>query len=280
VPDESTMQTLLPRPVTPVTILAQHLFDLRERAAALAYDEPAFAALLDESARLAAGLEGYVDACTSPESDVRAQLAAETPRHDWARLHADGRTAVALEMEMLSGHVEGQLLNFLVRASKATRILEIGLFTGYSALAMAEALPPGGMLVACEIDAYAASVARSWFDRSAHGEKIRIELGPARQTLERLRDAGNSFDFVFIDADKASYADYLEIVVGSTLLEPHGLVCVDNTLMQGQPYLSQTRTPNGQAIYEFNMLVANDPRIEQVLVPVRDGLTLIRRALP
>jgi predicted O-methyltransferase YrrM len=188
------MQTLLPRPVTPITILAQHLDDLRERAVALAYDEPAFAALLDESARLAAGLEAYLDACTSPESDVRAQLAAETARHDWAHLHADGRTAIPLEMEMLSGNVEGQLLNFLVRATRATRILEI--------------------------------------------------------------------------------------VVGSTLLEPHGLICVDNTLMQGQPYLSETRTPNGQAIYEFNRLVANDARIEQVLVPIRDGLTLIRRAQP
>jgi len=274
------MQTLLPRPVTPITILAQHLDDLRERAVALAYDEPAFVALLDESARLAAGLEAYLDACTSPESDVRAQLAAETARHDWAHLHADGRTAIPLEMEMLSGNVEGQLLNFLVRATRATRILEIGLFTGYSALAMAEALPPGGTIVACEIDAYASAVARSWFDRSPHGEKIRIELGPARQTLERMRDAGDRFDFVFIDADKASYAEYLEIVVGSTLLEPHGLICVDNTLMQGQPYLSETRTPNGQAIYEFNRLVANDARIEQVLVPIRDGLTLIRRAQP
>jgi caffeoyl-CoA O-methyltransferase len=274
------MQTLLPRPVTPVTIIAQHLVYLRARATELAYDEPAFVALLDESARLAAGLEDYLAACSSPESPLRAQLAAETATHDWAHLHADGRTAVELEMEMLSGHVEGQLLNFLVRATKATRILEIGLFTGYSALAMAEALPAHGTLVACEIDAFAASVARSWFDRSPHGEKIQIELGPARRTLERMRDAGDRFDFVFIDADKPSYADYLELIVGSTLLEPHGLICVDNTLMQGQPYLSETRTPNGQAIYEFNRLVANDARIEQVLVPVRDGLTLIRRALP
>ncbi len=276
--DTSSSETLAPRPVTPHGIIAANLAVLRERAAALAYAEPAFAALLDETARLALGLDPYIDASTTPASDVLAQLAADTARRDWTRLFATGDTALALEQEMVSGHVEGRLLNILVHATKAKRILEVGVFTGYSALAMAEALPDDGRLIACEIDAYAASIAQHWFDRSPHGAKIRIEIGPALESLARLRDAGERFDFVFIDADKGNYGAYLDLIVGSELLTADGLLCVDNTLMQGQPYLSEARTPNGEAIAAFNRRVANDPRIENVLVPIRDGLTLIRRA--
>ena len=136
------------------------------------------------------------------------------------------------------------------------------------------------MLVACEIDAYAAGIARRAFDHSAHGHKIRIELGPARATLEGMRDAGELFDFVFIDADKGQYAAYLDLIVGAPLIAAHGLVCVDNTLMQGEPYLGEPRSANGEAIAEFNRIVAADPRVEQVLLPIRDGLTLIRRLSP
>jgi caffeoyl-CoA O-methyltransferase len=274
------MEPISPRPVTPLTIIARNLIRLRERAERLSYVDPVFAEMLAETARIACGLEGYLGECTTAESPVRAELAAETARRDWSALYDAGLTRVPLEMEMVSGHVEGQLLNFLVRATRSTQILEIGLFTGYSALAMAEALPDGGHLIACEIDGYAADVARAWFDRSPHGRKIQIELGPAKSTLERLRDAGNQFDFVFIDADKAQYGTYFDLLVGSSLLAQHGLVCVDNTLMQGEPYSTGPRTENGQAIAEFNRVVTADPRVEQVLLPIRDGLTLIRRTSP
>jgi caffeoyl-CoA O-methyltransferase len=268
-----------PRPVTPLGIIAANLEQLRDAAQRLDYTQAAFTELLAETSRLANGLERYLEETTTPASAVLAALAADTARRDWTGLHAAGTTGLALEQEMLSGHVEGRFLGLLVRATRARRILEIGVFTGYSALAMAEALPGDGQLVACEVDPYAANVAQTWFDRSPHGSKIRLHVGPALATLDRLQAAGATFDFVFIDADKASYGAYFDRLVGSTLLEPSGLICIDNTLMQGEPYLGP-RTPNGKAIAAFNRAVAADPRVENVILPIRDGLTLIRRVDP
>ncbi|MBC7632969.1 MAG: SAM-dependent methyltransferase, partial [Flavobacterium sp.] len=102
-------------------------------------------------------------------------------------------------------------------------------------------------------------------------------VAPALGTLTSLAADGQAFDLIFIDADKAGYVDYLDLVLNGGLLAPGGLICADNTLMQGQPYLSGVPTPNGVAIAAFNEAVADDPRVEQVLLPLRDGLTLIRR---
>ncbi len=180
---------------------------------------------------------------------------------------------------MLSGHVEGQFLQVLVRATRARRVLDIGMFTGYSALAMAEALPPGGGVVACEVDPAIAAFATRRFADAVHGRKIAIEVGPALETLERLAAAGATYDLVFIDADKPGYAAYLDAILEGGLLAPHGLVCVDNTLLQGAAYGAGpvTDADNGRAIAEFNARVAEDPRVQQVLVPLRDGVTLICR---
>ena len=134
------------------------------------------------------------------------------------------------------------------------------------------------MVVACEVDADVAEFARGCFDDSPVGDRITVEIGPAMDTLHRLAATGQSFDFVFIDADKAGYLGYLELLLDSTLLTPGAVIAVDNTLMQGQPYTGVGVTSNGQAIATFNEAVAADPRVEQVMVPLRDGLTLIRRA--
>jgi caffeoyl-CoA O-methyltransferase len=152
------------------------------------------------------------------------------------------------------------------------------MFTGYSALAMAEALPPDGLLVACEVDPFAAKVGQAAFDQSADGKKIRVELGSALQTLHKLVEAGESFDLVFIDADKKEYIAYFQTLLDTNLLAPEGFICVDNTLLQGEVYLpEEERTANGEAIAKFNRVVALDPRVEQVILPLRDGLTIIRR---
>ncbi len=265
------------RPVAPLTILAEKLGLLRRlsEAAELA---PELAQLIIDAERLAQGLEPYVESCTTPEShDLRA-LAADTRHEDWAHRFTRGQTAIELEGEMLSGHVEGQFLKMLVHAMKAERILEVGLFTGYSALAMAEALPEHGTLLACEIDPYAAAFARRAFDASPHGKKIRIELGDARASLHEIVKRREAFDLIFIDADKSNYVTYLEIALQGNLVAPGGLICVDNTLMQGQPYLAAEPTSNGRAIAAFNRFVSDDPRVEQVMLPLRDGLTLIRRS--
>jgi caffeoyl-CoA O-methyltransferase len=177
---------------------------------------------------------------------------------------------------MLSGHVEGRLLRMLVHVTRARRVLDIGMFTGYSALAMAEALPADGSVVACEIDPDVAAFAEERFAASADGHKIDVRVGPAERTLAELA-ADAPFDLVFLDADKAGYVAYFTALLDTGLLAPHGLLCVDNTLMQGQPYLPGSPTANGKAVAEFNDVVAADPRVEQVLLPLRDGLTLIRQ---
>jgi len=266
------------RPVTPTTILAAELDAV--------YDEVRDGAAVSDAVKdrlrrvrdLAAGLDRYVADCTTPESADLTRLARRTAATDWAHRDAPA-DAVFLEQEMLSGHVEGQALKFLVRLSGAMRVLEIGMFTGYSALAMAEALPDGGSVLACEVDAHVARFAQECFDESLAGDRITVAVGPAMDTLRALAESfdGAPFDFVFIDADKAGYRGYLEFLLDSPLLGPQAIIAVDNTLMQGQPYTDGEGSPNGEAIAEFNQAVADDPRVEQVLIPLRDGVTLIRR---
>ena len=264
------------RPVAPMSILVEKLGLLRRFAKGMTLDH-ALRQMIAEVERLAAGLEPYLETCTTPESPELRKLAVDTQREDWRDRFARGETTIELEGEMLSGHIEGQFLKTLVHAMKATRVLEIGLFTGYSALAMAEALPAHGTLIACELDPYAAAFAQRAFDTSSHGSKIRIEIGDAQTSMQRLAARGESFDLIFIDADKGNYPAYVDRSLDDALLAPNGLICVDNTLMQGQPYLAAEPTANGRAITSFNRFVNDDPRVERVMLPIRDGLTLIRR---
>ena len=269
--------TATARPVTPLGILTEHL----QQAVSLLERESisdAAKAHLYQALKLAAGLDPYVEACTTPESAALKAISDRTQQESWSQRFSDGKTVRQLEQEMLSGHVEGQTLKLLVYVTRARRILDIGMFTGYSALAMAEALPENGRLIACEVDRYAAELAQSLFKASLHGSKIEVKLGAALDTLNQLAIAPEPFDLVFIDADKREYIAYFQTVLDRNLLAPHGIICVDNTLLQGQPYLPpEERSANGQAIAEFNQAVVEDPRVEQVLLPVRDGLTIIRR---
>lgn len=199
-------------------------------------------------------IEEYTERLTSPHEPLLAELSAETAE----RL---GSTA------MLTGPVAGRLLELLVWAAQPRRVLEIGTFSGHSALAMAAALPEGGHIDACEIDPERAAFAQRYFDRSPHGSKIALHLGPAIETIERLE---GDFDFVFIDAEKDGYVGYYEAVLPR--LAERGLIVADNTLADGRVV---DGTP---AIATFNEHVAADPRSVQVLLSVRDGMTLIRRA--
>jgi caffeoyl-CoA O-methyltransferase len=265
------------RPVTPHGILVEQLQTVLELAASHKVPASVISAL-QQAHQLAAGLEPYINECTTSESEALTALAKRTSAEDWSQRFSDGETVRQLEQEMLSGHVEGQTLKMFVHMTKAKRILEVGMFTGYSALAMAEALPSDGYMVACEVDDYVASFAQNCFQNSPHGHKIKVEVAPALETLRKLAEKGDSFDLIFIDADKKEYVQYFQTILDSNLLATEGIICVDNTLMQGQPYLSsEESTPNGKAITEFNKVVAADNRVEQVLLPLRDGLTIIRR---
>ena len=273
----SALDVATPRPVTPLGILVEHLQTAVQMAQEHNVPDPV-TAHLQKASRLAAGLDPYLEACTTQESPELAEITQQTRSQSWDKRFAEGSTVRELEQEMLSGHLEGQVLKMFVYMARAKNILDIGMFTGYSALAMAEALPADGRLVACEVDEYVANFAQTLFQNSPHGNKIHVELGSALATLDKLVDKGESFDFVFIDADKKEYVQYYQTLLDSNLLSPQGFICVDNTLLQGQVYLSpDERTANGEAIAQFNSVVADDPRVEQVLLPIRDGLTIIRR---
>jgi caffeoyl-CoA O-methyltransferase len=176
------------------------------------------------------------------------------------------------DSQMLIGPHEGALLALLVRLSGARRVLEIGTFTGYSALCMAEALPKNGRLITCEIKPEHAEIAQSFFKRSRHGRKIQIHLGPALETLSGLPASAN-FDFVFLDADKENYVNYYEAVLPR--LRPGGLIIADNVLWSGRVLAPKKKTD--RAVVAFNKHVRRDPRVECVMLPVRDGVSLIRK---
>lgn len=274
----NVMEESTARPVTPLGILAQQLETIVKAVNEQGNLSAQLQTQLNFAYRLAAGLDLYLEECTTGESAALAKLAQKTATEAWTQRFNEGATVKQLEQEMLSGHVEGQTLKMFIHMAKAKRILEIGMFTGYSALAMAEALPPDGELVACEVDPYAAKFGQAAFAESNHGSKIRVELGSALETLDKLVAASESFDFVFIDADKREYVQYFQILLDKNLLVPGGFICVDNTLFQGQVYLApDERTPNGEALAQFNRVVAAESRVEQVLLPLRDGLTIIRR---
>lgn len=172
---------------------------------------------------------------------------------------------------MLVGPLEAALLQFLVGLLGARRILEIGLFTGYSALAMAEALPPDGRLISLEKNAETAGVAQEFFARSEHGHKIEVRIGDAQTSLAAMRE--REFDLVFIDADKENYIAYYDTVL--PWVRPGGLIAADNVLWSGR--VLEPKDASDRAIVAFNTYVAHDARVEATMLTVRDGIYLLRK---
>ena len=203
-------------------------------------------------------IEQYATEHTSPETPLLVELAQAT--RDFSRAH-----------QMMVGRLEGRFLKMLVAAVGARRVLEIGTFTGYSALSMAEALPADGKLITCELDPDHAEMARRYIARSPFAEMIEVRVGPA---LDTVRSLDGMFDFVFIDADKPSYLDYYEAAL--PLLAPGGLVAVDN-VFQGGRIVDPAEQGNPAFMRRFNDHVSADTRVESVMVPIRDGVTLVRR---
>jgi caffeoyl-CoA O-methyltransferase len=173
---------------------------------------------------------------------------------------------------MLTGHLEGRFLKMLVAISGARRILEIGTYTGYSALSMAEALPDDGLLISCELDERHAAFARQNIARSPDAAKIEVRVGPAIDTIARLE---GTFDMVFIDADKPSYRAYYEAVLPK--LSERGFICIDNVLWGTRVLDANETEASTVALRELNDFIAQDTRVECVMVPIRDGVTIIRR---
>ena len=204
-------------------------------------------------------IEAYCLRHTSASDQLLRELENYTSRH-------------CADAQMLIGPHEGALLAMLVRLTGARRILEIGTFTGYSALCMAGALPAKGKLTTCEIKPEHADIARSFFTRSPHGHKIKIYLSHALETLAGL-PASARFDFVFLDADKENYVNYYEAVLPR--LRRGGLIVADNVLWSGRVLAPKKKSD--RAVVAFNKHVRRDARVECVMLPVRDGVSLIRK---
>ena len=171
------------------------------------------------------------------------------------------------------GKVEGKLMHLLVKISGTRNAVEIGTFTGYSALVIAEALPQNGSLITCETNPKHAEIALRYFKKSPHGSKIRLELKPALETLRGIEE--NSVDFVFIDADKPSYGHYFDEAM--RILQTGGLIFVDNVFWRNKIFKQPITNENAKAIAAFNEKVNNDHRAEKVMLNVRDGVYLIRK---
>jgi caffeoyl-CoA O-methyltransferase len=200
----------------------------------------------------------YAEEHTTPPDPLLEELAAETRE--------------TLECpQMLTGPVEGRFLELLVFASGARRVLEIGTYSGYSALSMARGLPEGGRIDTCEVNPTHGAVAQRYVDRSPYADRITIHVGPASETIERL---DGPFDLVFVDADKTGYPAYYEAVLPK--LAPRGLIVFDNMLQGGRVVYEPDANESTRTIHELNERLRSDARVSAVLLTVRDGVTLVR----
>jgi caffeoyl-CoA O-methyltransferase len=204
-------------------------------------------------------LERYAEEHTTPHEALLAELAQET------------RDTLECP-QMLTGPVEGRFLELLVFSTGAQRVLEIGTYSGYSALSMARGLPEGGRIDTCEINPKHAAVAQRYIDRSAYADRITIHVGPA---IESIAGLDGPFDLVFVDADKTGYAAYYEAVLPK--LAPRGLIVFDNMLQNGRVVSDPDGGESTRAIVELNDRLRDDARVAAVLLTVRDGVTLVRR---
>ena len=203
-------------------------------------------------------LEEYIEAHTTAPDAVLQELYRHTYLHE-------------MNPRMMSGPVQGKFLQFLCQMLKPRRVLEIGTYTGYAAICIASGLPEGGKLVTIEANREYEDTLRHYFAKAQVDEKIELILGDAKMMIPTLNE---TFDLVFIDADKVSYPTYYTMVMGK--VHTGSFILADNVLWDGKVLNTQTKERDTQALIAFNDIVQNDPRVEKVLLPIRDGLMMIR----
>lgn len=202
-------------------------------------------------------IQNYAFESTHPEPELLQQLAI--------------RTGNEMELpQMLTGRLEGRFLKLIVQLLRPKLVVEVGTFTGYSALSMAEGLDDEARLITCEIDPKAQAVAQTAFNASPHGRKIELRMGPA---LDTIRDLRQPIDMSFIDADKESYPQYYTEIMART--SPGGVIVLDNMFLSGEAL--RPHSAASHAIASLNRTIARDPRVENVLLTVRDGVQMVRK---
>lgn len=201
----------------------------------------------------------YCEQCSTPETDLLYDLNRQT--------HLKTNLPV-----MLSGHLQGRVLSMLSKMIQPQYVLEIGTFTGYSALCLAEGLKPEGKLVTLEADEEQASLAASFIKKSAWQHQIELQVGRAADLIPSLN---YPFDLVFIDADKINYSLYFDLVIEK--VKPGGYILADNVLYQGEVLANPPASKNGRAMQAYNEKISQDSRVENVLLPIRDGILISRK---
>lgn len=203
-------------------------------------------------------VEAYAEAHSQPESDICRRLREETNR--------------TMDLpQMVVGPLEGAFLKVMAMSVGAKRILEIGTFTGYSALCFAESLPDDGEVITCDIDPESTALAKQYWAESPHGSKIHLRLAPALETLGGLT---GPFDLIFIDADKANYVNYFQRALD--VVAPTGVILIDNVLWSGEVLKMPPNDSNTEAIQELNRLIHAESRVSAVLLTIRDGVFMIK----
>ena len=206
-------------------------------------------------------LEKYIHEYSSAEDSLLHELDRQTHLR-------------VLNPRMISGHIQGKLLELIVKMFRPKNVLEIGTFTGYSALCMAAGLEDDAVIDTCEVDDELESLAQSFFDRSPYGHKIHLHVGSALDVAPKL---GKQFDLVFMDGDKREYPAYYDMLMDGGLLHSGSVILADNILWYGkvvQPVAHNDH--HTQALIEFNRRVRKDERVESVILPLRDGINIIR----
>ena len=208
-------------------------------------------------------LYAYLESVSLRENLVLRQLREETASHRWA--------------SMQISPVQGQFMTLLVKLLGARRIIELGVFTGYSSLCMALGMPEDGRLVACDVNEEYTSTARRYWEMAGVSERIELRLAPALETLQDLMDSGQAgtYDFIFADAIKEEYQEYLEL--GLQLLRPGGVMGIDNVLWGGSVIDPEKQNAEVTAIRKFNQFLHEDERVDISMLPIGDGLTLARK---
>jgi len=203
-------------------------------------------------------IEEYSRAFSDPESALLKELDRETH-------------ALILQPRMLSGHLQGRFLSFISKIQQPECILEIGTYTGYSALCLAEGLRPNGKIITLDVNEELESFTRSFFERSEYAQQIAYRIVDAQHEIPSIL---GPFDLVFIDADKRNYALYFDLVIGK--MNPGGIILVDNVLWSGKIVDAKAQDKSTQALRDFNQKCLDDSRVEKVLLPLRDGLMMMR----
>ncbi len=204
-------------------------------------------------------LEQYIEEYSSPEDPVLEDLYRQTHIR-------------FINPNMASGHLQGKLLEFISRMVSPQNILEIGTFTGYSAICLAKGLKPGGKLITIELNDELNSFSQSYFERAGAESKIIQMTGNA---LEIIPGLVYMFDLVFIDGDKREYCEYFRQIIGK--VKPGGFILADNVLWGGQVLEKETTDPQAKGIINFNEMIRNETTLDEVIIPLRDGLMLIRK---